>query len=46
MNPEDSDAKLKMCEHIAIKNKATEFRDPIQEIWEKNILSESYLIIF
>jgi hypothetical protein len=42
MNPEDSDAKFRMYERIAVKNKATEFRDPLQGIWENNILSDVF----
>lgn len=42
MDIEDPDAKFKMYERIAIKNKATEYRDPLLGIWEKNVLAQVY----
>jgi Family of unknown function (DUF5761) len=36
---EDPDARFKMFERIAIRNKATEYRAPLQGIWEDNLLA-------
>jgi hypothetical protein len=42
MEVQDPDAKFKMYEKIAIKNKATEYRDPLLGIWEKNVLAQVF----
>tara|TARA_B100000513_G_C11897952_1_gene184527 strand:- start:1275 stop:1820 length:546 start_codon:yes stop_codon:yes gene_type:complete len=36
------DAQFKMQERIAIKNKSTEYRNPVKNIFEDNILSKLY----
>ena len=33
--PENVNARFQMFEKIAIKNKATEYRDPLLGVWEK-----------
>jgi hypothetical protein len=42
MEEQDPDAKFKMYERIAIKNKATEYRNATLGIWEDNLLSRVY----
>lgn len=42
MEPEDANIRFKMFERIAIKNKATEYRNPLEGIWEDNILARLY----
>ena len=37
---EDPDARFKMFEKIAIKNKATEYREPLKNDFEENALSQ------
>lgn len=39
---ENIEDKFKMYERIAVKNKATEYRDPLLGIWEKNVLAQVY----
>lgn len=41
-NIKDPDVKFKMYERVAVKNKATQFRDPIVGIWEENVLSQVF----
>ena len=42
LEPEDADVRFKMFEKISLKNKATEYRDPLVDLWEDNILSKVY----
>lgn len=39
---EDPDARFKMFEKIAIKNKATEYREPLKNDFEENALSQAF----
>jgi Family of unknown function (DUF5761) len=39
---EDPDARFKMFERISIKNKATEYRAPLEGIWEENLLARVF----
>ena len=40
--PEDPDARFQMFEKIAVKNKSTEYRDPLVGILENSILSKLF----
>ena len=40
--PENPNARFEMFEKIAIKNKATEYRDPLVGVWEDGILSKVF----
>jgi len=40
--PENPDARFQMFEKIAVKNKATEYRDPLTGVWEDSILSKAF----
>lgn len=40
--PENPDARFQMFERIAIKNKATEYRDPLVGVWENTTLSRVF----
>ena len=42
MEPEDATVRFKMFERIAIKNKATEYRNPLEGIWEDSLLARLY----
>jgi hypothetical protein len=42
MEPQDPNIVFKMQEKIAIKNKATEYREALAGTWEDNILSKAY----
>lgn len=42
LEPEDKNARFKMFEKISIKNKATEYREPLANVWENNVLSQVY----
>lgn len=42
VEPENPDAVFKMQERIAIKNKSTEYRDPLTGVWEDNILANAF----
>ena len=42
LEPEDKNARFKMFEKISIKNKATEYREPLVNVWENNVLSQVY----
>jgi Family of unknown function (DUF5761) len=42
LEPEDPTIQFKMYERIAIKNKATEYRNPLEGIWEDNLLSQVF----
>jgi len=42
LEPEDKNARFKMFEKISIKNKATEYREPLTNVWENNVLSQVY----
>lgn len=42
MEPQDPNIVFKMQEKIAIKNKATEYREALAGTWEDNILSRAY----
>jgi len=37
MEPEDDTVRFRMFERIAIKNKATEYRNPLEGVWEDNL---------
>ena len=40
--PENVNARFEMFEKIAIKNKATEYRDPLTDVWENTTLSNVF----
>jgi hypothetical protein len=40
--PENPDARFQMFERIAVKNKATEYRDPLTGVWEDTMLSRVF----
>lgn len=40
--PENPDARFQMFERIAIKNKSTEYRDPLVGVWENTVLSRVF----
>jgi len=40
--PENPNARFEMFEKIAIKNKATEYRDPLVNVWEDTVLSKVF----
>jgi hypothetical protein len=40
--PENPDARFQMFERIAIKNKATEYREPLSGVWEDSTLSRVF----
>ena len=42
LEPQDGDARFKMFERIGVRNKATEFRNPLEGIWEDNLLSRLF----
>jgi DNA-binding transcriptional regulator PaaX len=42
LEPENSNARFKMFEKIGIKNKAIEYREATENIWECNVLSQVY----
>jgi hypothetical protein len=42
VEPESPDAVFKMQERLAVKNKATEYRDAISGIWEDNLLAQTF----
>lgn len=42
LEPEDPNARFKMFEKIAIKNKATEYRAPLTGIWEESLLAKLF----
>lgn len=42
MEPEDDTVRFRMFERIAIKNKATEYRNPLEGVWEDNLLARLY----
>lgn len=42
LEPEDKNARFKMFEKISIKNKATEYREPLTNVWENNVLAQVY----
>ena len=42
LEPENPNAMFQMQERIAIKNKATEYRDAMTGIWEDNVLSQVF----
>jgi hypothetical protein len=42
MEPENPDVVFKMQERLAVKNKATEYRDALSGIWEDNLLSQVF----
>jgi hypothetical protein len=42
VEPESPDAVFKMQERLAVKNKTTEYRNPLSGIWEDNILSKVF----
>lgn len=45
MEAEDPMVQFQMFERIAIKNKATEYRNPLEGIWEQNILSQTFFSV-
>jgi hypothetical protein len=42
IEPESPDVVFKMQERIAVKNKTTEYRNPLSGIWEDNLLSKVF----
>jgi hypothetical protein len=42
LEPEDPDVKFRMFEKIAIKNKATPYREALNGQWEVNVLSQAF----
>ncbi len=40
--PENPNARFQMFERIAVKNKATEYRDPLTGVWEDTMLSRVF----
>jgi hypothetical protein len=42
LEPEDKDARFKMFEKISVKNKATEYRESMTNVWENNVLSQVF----
>ena len=42
LEPENPNAMFQMQERIAVKNKATEYRDAMTGIWEDNVLSQVF----
>jgi|UniRef100_A0A6C0EMN9 Family of unknown function (DUF5761) len=42
LEPPDATVQFKMMERIAIKNKATEFRNPLEGVWETNTLARVF----
>jgi hypothetical protein len=42
VEPESPDAVFKMQERIAVKNKTSEYRNPLSGIWEDNVLSKVF----
>lgn len=42
IEPEDPMVQFQMFERIAIKNKTTEYRNPLEGIWEQNLLSNTF----
>ena len=40
--PENPDARFQMFEKIAVKNKATEYRDPLVGVWEDSTVSKAF----
>jgi hypothetical protein len=45
MEPEDPMVRFQMFERIAIKNKASEYRNPLDGIWEENLLSKTFFSV-
>lgn len=42
VEPESPNAVFKMQERLAVKNKATEYRDALNGVWEDNLLSKAF----
>jgi len=42
VEPESPDAVFKMQERLAVKNKATEYRDALSGVWEDNLLAQAF----
>lgn len=42
IEPENPDIQFQMFEKIAVKNKATEYRDALTGVWENNVLAQVY----
>lgn len=42
LEPEDKNARFKMFEKISIKNKATEYRESLSNVWENNVLAQVF----
>lgn len=42
LEPEDKNARFKMFEKISIKNKSTEYREALVNVWENNVLSQVF----
>ena len=42
LEPQDPTIQFKMFEKIAVRNKATEYRNPLEGIWEDNILAQVF----
>lgn len=45
LEPEDKNARFKMFEKISIKNKATEYRESLINVWENNVLAQVYFSV-
>jgi len=42
LEPENKNARFQMFERIAVKNKSTEYRDSLVNVWEYNVLAQVY----
>ena len=44
-DPPNPDVQFKMQERLAVKNKATEFREALDGIWESNVLAQVFFSV-
>jgi len=42
LEPEDKNVRFKMFEKITVKNKATEYRESLVNVWENNVLAQVF----
>jgi len=42
LEQEDKDVRFKMFEKISVKNKATEYRESLVNVWENNVLAQVF----
>jgi hypothetical protein len=42
LEPEDKNIRFKMFEKITVKNKATEYRESLINVWENNVLAQVF----